>query len=945
MLFSFFLFDPRLYWYTYLEMQGNLKVGHLNVRSVFTGFNELKRLVSLCDLDVLALSETWLSADHFSNAFNIPNYIMVRKDRMGRGGGIAFYVNSKYKHEIIDITCDQSTIEQLWIKIRFSTRTVAFAVFYRPPKTNIGVALEQLDEVLSFVFPTVDYVVCLGDINVNLLNLNNPVAECFDSYGFRQVISEPTRETEHSATLLDPIFVSDPNIVGKAGVVDAEGVSDHKLTFCEIKLKVCKFQPKIIQYRDFKYFNFVSFRRELSLLPWMDVVYEPDINKKVALFSSMILNLFNAHAPVRTARVTRPKAPWLTEGIRHAMKERDLAMSRFKSTRAPEDHARYKMLRNSTLALVRRAKSAHVDAVASENNSRTTWKALADLNVKQEKRNYIPEHLVDVEKINEYFCSVFSRKDCSELVNFYNEKTPLQGETFNFALVTVDDVNRALFSIKSDAFGCDSISLRMLKYCSPFIDPFIAHLVNVCLENGFFPDSWKLSIVRPIPKTAAPEAHSDLRPISLLPVLSKILERVAYTQISDYVNTKNILPQNQSGFRKGFSTAAVLSGVLDDIVSDLDSGRVSLLLLLDFSKAFDTINHTLMCAKLRYYGFSDCSLSFVRTYLSGRTQRVVVGDSFSSIAPVNSGVPQGSILGPLLFIMYTADILEKIADCSYSAYADDTQLRYSFYPQEYHVAEYVVNGEANMIHELSEQHGLQLNPGKSAVIVFGGARAREIGRVLALEIGGCRVPVVESAKSLGVVLDSQLKFIDHLNSLIKKAFLSLKILYSNRFFLSKKLRTILAESQVLSHFNYCSFVYGSFLNLREQKKIQRVQNSCVRFIFGLRKFDHISHLYSELRWLDMRTRRKLHFAVFTQKIVTTSVPRYLKTKLTTRSTIHSRITRYRGQLAIPRHTTALFRRGFSYQAAHTYNTLPGHLKIISNLQHFKKKYKKMLGHF
>ena len=774
-------------------MKGNLKVGHLNVRSIFTGFNELKQLLSLCNLDVLALSETWLSVDQLSNAFNIPNYTMVRRDRLGRGGGIAFYINSKYRPEIIDITCDQSTIEQLWIKIRFATKTVAFAVFYRPPKTNISIALERLEEVLSFVLPTVDYVICLGDINVNLFNLNNPVTECFDSYDFQQVITEPTRVTGHSATLLDPIFVSDVMIVGRAGVMDAERVSDHRLTFCEIKLKINKFQPKIIRYRDFKHFNFDRFRQELSLLPWMNVVYEPDINNKVALFGSMMINLFNTHAPVRSARVTRPRAPWLTEGVRRAIKERELARSKFKSTGAPEDYARYKMLRNSTLALVRRAKSVCIDAVVGENNSKKTWKTLTDFNIKQEKRGCIPEHLIDVERINEYFCSVFSDKDCGELVNFYNNIPPVQGEIFSFSLATVDDINRALFGIRSDAFGCDNISLRMLKYCSPFIDPFITHLVNVCLENGFFPDSWKLSVVQPIPKTAAPERHSDLRPISLLPVLSKILERVAYDQINSYVNSKNILPQNQSGFRKGFSTAAVLSGVLDDIVGDLDSGRVSLLLLLDFSKAFDTINHSLLCAKLRYYGFSDSALSFVRTYLSGRTQRVVVDDRFSSVAPVISGVPQGSILGPLLFILYTADILEKIKNCSYSAYADDTQLLYSFYPQEYHVAEYVVSREANMIRELSEQHGLQLNPGKSAVMIFGGVRAREIEKVLTLKIGGFKVPIVGSAKSLGVVLDGQLKFVDHLNLLMKRAFLSLKILYSECFFLSKKLRTIFAE--------------------------------------------------------------------------------------------------------------------------------------------------------
>lgn len=874
---------------------------------------------------------------------NIQGYSFVRRDREGRrGGGIAFYVNSRYRPDIVEIDCEQISIEQMWITIRFSTYNVAFAVFYRPPGTNINSALERFDEVLSFVLPSVDYVVCLGDINVNLFNLNNPVTNCFDSYGFHQVIDEPTRITESTATLLDPIFVSERRAVYSSGIINADRISDHMLTFCEIKIRIDKFVPKMVKYRDFKHFDPANFSVSLRSLPWHDLVYEPNIDTKVSMFTNMILSLFDIFAPIKTVRVTKPKAPWLTAGIKFAMKQRDLAMARFRSTKSLDDYNTYKRLRNSTVNLVRNAKKEHINSIVRENNARKTWKSLSSLDIKRKRQGTVPEYLSNVNDINDYFVSVFNDGGCDELVSFYNSLDSVTRNKLFFRLATTEEVNKALNGIKSNASGSDGISLYMLQCCSPFIDPYLTHIVNVCLENGYFPDAWKVSLIHPVPKVTVPESFSDLRPVSLLPVVSKILERIVYDQINNHICDLKIIPENQSGFRKGHNTSSTLSGVLDDIVGDLDSGMVSIMVLLDFSKAFDTINYNLLCAKLRYYGFSEVALNFITTYLFGRTQKVVIADRASSIQPVASGVPQGSILGPLLFIIYTADILNSIRLCSYKAYADDTQLHYSFQPYDYHAAEYIVNRELGDIFDCAGKHNLMLNPNKSMVVMFGGAKAKRLSECLNINVNNTKIPIKQSAKSLGLIFDSQLTFIENTNSLLKKAYFSLKILYSNKHLLSRRLRKMLVESLVLSNFNYCNFVYGPFLNMREQQKIQKVQNSCVRFIFGLRKYDHISQQFRDLSWLSMSSRRELHFAVFVRKVLLTSSPSYLCSKLVSRSNIHSVNTRHRELLAIPRHATALFRRGFAYQAVHFHNKLPIELKGNIGIYQFKKSYRRLL---
>lgn len=527
------------------------------------------------------------------------------------------------------------------------------------------------------------------------------------------------------------------------------------------------------------------------------------------------------------------------------------------------------------------------------------------------------------------------------MINNYDSLDPLVVDGFSFVPATVEEITQAIHDIRSNAFGSDGVTRTMIQYCSPFIYPFVTHIVNVCLERSYFPIAWKTSIIKPIPKVTDPGSYSDLRPISLLPVLSKILEKIIYFQINKYVNDNKLIPDAQSGFRKNFSTSTALSGVLDTIVRDLDAGKMSALVLLDFSKAFDTISHDLLCSKLRYYGFRWSAVGLISAYLSNRSQRVVLNGETSLSKPVISGVPQGSILGPLLFILYTADILKGIECCSYQAYADDTQLSYSFFPTEHHIGEFVINRELRNISESSKKHNLILNPDKSVVLLLGGRKMHNVDRALQLHINGTPLPVRNVAKSLGVLIDSNLRFVDQVNRTTQKAFHSLKMLYANKHILSKRLKKMLVESLVLSHFNYCSFVYGPFLNVLEKKKIQRVQNSCCRFVCSLRKYDHITDSLRQLKWIGMSGRRDLLFAGFIHKIMVSGTPSFLYNLLVPRSSTHHRDTRYKGLFTIPKHSTALFRKCFSYQAAHTYNKLSNELKLLSP-RVFKTRYRRIL---
>lgn len=361
--------------------------------------------------------------------------------------------------------------------------------------------------------------------------------------------------------------------------------------------------------------------------------------------------------------------------------------------------------------------------------------------------------------------------------------------------------------------------------------------------------------------------------------------------------------------------------------------------LLDFSKAFDTINHELLCIKLKYYGLSDLAVSLITSYLNDRQQMVLFNNECSNLLPVMSGVPQGSVIGPLLFSIYTTDILRSTRYCKVQAYADDTQIYISFPPDQTAQIQNLITSDLENIRKRSLDHNLHLNPLKCKLIIFGSRRQlKNMSTDLNVTINNAPLTVVNSTKNLGIIFDNHLKYTSHVNFMLSKAYCALKLLYASRHILGQNLKKTLCETLVLSHFNYCDVVYGFCLDSTDKNRIQKVQNSCIRFIYNLRKYDHISHTFKDLVWLNMENRRRLHFLVFVKRIVDSSIPSYLFNRLVHRSFFHSRNTRTSHMYSIPSHTTEMYKSSFTYSSAYYFNKLPEELKTQSNFT-FKKQLK------
>ena len=377
----------------------------------------------------------------------------------------------------------------------------------------------------------------------------------------------------------------------------------------------------------------------------------------------------------------------------------------------------------------------------------------------------------------------------------------------------------------------------------------------------------------------------------------------------------------------------------------MDESELVLLTLLDYSKAFDMANHRLIIAKLKYFGFNDDALAWITSYLSNRAQKVRT-DTDSPWESIQNGVPQGSILGPLLFTVLVSDISDHIQIGSYHTYADDVQWYFKFKHTEAVNAFETANLVMKNIVEFSQNNFLKLNTEKTKYIIIGSQQNLKKlaeNQLPPLIVNGDIIERKKEVKNLGVIFDENMSWSNHVNNSVSKAYGRLKQAYKFRNFLSIKSRFKIIETYVLSLFNYGDVLY---LNMsgRLANKIQLVQNSCMRFVFGLRKYDHISHCYEKYKTLNMENRRKLHGLILMHKIALGKAPEYLKTRIARHSDLHSYNTRARENIAVQRTNSTLRSNTFFISMSKLYNSVKSTLNIETeiSINNFREKCKKYL---
>jgi hypothetical protein len=514
----------------------------------------------------------------------------------------------------------------------------------------------------------------------------------------------------------------------------------------------------------------------------------------------------------------------------------------------------------------------------------------------------------------------------------------------NFSNLSTTDIISSVNHMKSKHCILDPIPTWLVKECLDVLAPMVTTIVNMSLSSAIFPLEYKCARILPILKQASldPLVNKNLRPISLLAFLSKVIEREVAHQVSGHLTTNNLYEPFQSAYRVNHSVETALTRVHNDISISLDKGKYVLLIMLDLSAAFDTIDHTILLNRLdTHFGIVGSVLQWFRNYLTDRSQTVTCGNSESLPVTLACGVPQGSVLGPLLFSLYMAplgDLLRELG-MEFHCYADDTQLYMSVDTMNSDLARSKLEVNLKYIQTWMSKNLLKLNPNKTEYIVLSSSKISPPSNILSITFNHSLIEATAVVRNLGVHFDNNLTLTKHVNNVCSATYYQLRNIRSIQHYLPTTAITSLVHSLITSRLDYCNVLLTGYPEGLIYK-LQKLQNAAARLITNSDYRAHMTPVLEHLHWLPVRQRCIFKLLLLTHKCIHHDGPDYLKSLLTyytpnreLRSSSDTLI------LIVPQIQTKYGKQAFSYLASHHWNRLPLLLRSCQQTLTFKNMLK------
>ncbi|KAL0153382.1 hypothetical protein M9458_051301 [Cirrhinus mrigala] len=789
----------------------------LNCRSISDKGPYLNELITDIDLDMLFLTETWQTPNDFIqlNLLTPNGYHYLSTPRLsGKGGGLAVICRDSITLTRMDFHCT-NTFEYMAMRAG-SNCPITVILIYRPPKQQ-NHFFSELSELLTLACASSTQVILLGDFNIHVdtpcFNSTQlkAVLDCFD---LNQNVNFPTHTRGHT---LDLVCTSGLNNISISGLATA--ISDHKLItfdFTSTYPMKCTVN-KTISYRKLSTINIDALTTSIASSAVSDVFNFTCPSKIYDLYHSAIADVFDELAPTITRSVPMSRsAPWYNKELR-AMKAKGRQLERlFRKTGltvhylAFSDHVKhYKIALNT-------AHSSYISKTISTTiNKPKSLFSMVNRLVQPPTQNAF---LQESDDLCCSFLHYFQGKLDAVCGTFDAEltistcKLAQSIQTLNsFSLTNPTLIKEIIQKSNSSSCQVDPAPTFLLKHCSSAISGSISHLVNMSLISATVPVLLKTAAITPILKkpTLDPGDFANYRPISNLPFVSKVMEKVVATQLQSFLTRNKHFEKFQSGFRSLHSTETALVRVINDLLLSCDSGNLSILLLLDLSSAFDTVSHKLLLMRLSEIGISGAALAWLSSYLMDRQYYITMHNHKSPIVPLKLGVPQGSVLGPLLFIIYIMPLGQIIRNYGfqYHCYADDIQIYTSCRPDSIHQTAAL----ASCVDELKawlSSNSLSLNLTKTEILIVGPPTVtKNITNPPRIDLEATSILPSATVKNLGIILDSSLNLDAYISKLSKAAFFQLRRIAKLRTFMSPKDAESLVHAFITSRLDYCNALF------------------------------------------------------------------------------------------------------------------------------------------
>ena len=642
-------------------------------------------------------------------------------------------------------------------------------------------------------------------------------------------------------------------------MLPCSSVSDHDGPYVILNTKLPSYEPRFKIIRDEKAFNPSRFENEVSNLPFSVIDHTNDPDDKLQTFNSLLKGCIDEHAPLKKIKVTRPAAPWLRdEEIRTLQTQRNECRYQAHQTGDVAAWQRFRDARNKIKRVIREAKLRFYKNAFSSRNPKEVWKIINNiLHPPPQRIKSNPDEL------NAHFSTTAQRvlnvkpTPVNEITAFINSRAR-DDMKFRLKPTTVEEVLNIIKDLKSGvSTGPDNIPMKFIKIAAKHIAPSLTNIINSFIADSKYPNEWKTSRVCMIPKITNPVKNDDYRPINILPVFSKVFEKIVLRQVTTYIDANNIYKQTISGFRKGFSTGSALLHLRDTIRKAMSAKEITLMTMIDFSKAFETIDPAVIIQKLDRQGFSKSFLHWALNYLTNRKQYTQIDANRSSELPVHFGVPQGSILGPVLFNLYVNDMSDFFKSSSIQ-YADDTTVYESERPANIKRAVHGMNTTLEKISSWSSENSLAINQGKTKYMFLGTnqllQRHEEKLRSEELHMGQTKIEETKTTKLLGVEFDPNLKWNIHVSKLLSSCYAKLTTLRKIKNFTPSKVKKRLVETLIFSKIDFNDHIFTP-LTCDQIKKLQRLQLSAASFVTG--RYAKIEDVRA-LQWLPITERREFN---------------------------------------------------------------------------------------